>query len=487
VENTLEKIITKSKIICTLGPSTASSEQIKDLANIGMDCARINFSHGTLKYKADLFNIIRQELPELSILCDIQGPKIRIGKVKEGGVILKRGNNLVVTNEEIMGTEDKITISYSRLPEEIESGELIYINDGIVCLKTEEIRDNEISCSILTGGFISTRKGVNLPTTEISLKVPTEKDIEDLKLIAELDPEFVALSFVGTAEDVVKIRDVLAGYGNKCIKLISKIERPVAVKNFDSILEVSDGIMVARGDLGVELPFEEVLPVQKDMIKKANIAGKPIIVATQMLESMIKAPVPTRAEVSDVFNAIEDGADAVMLSAETASGDYPNEAVAIMERVIKSSEALIPKRDPDDYDSENVTIAEIIGHLVYSACKEFTEMGYSKGKIVCITHTGHSARMISKYRPNLPIIGVTPEINTARELKLQWGVEPLLLTQMNEIDKTRDKIKVAVKACLENGYITKNENLIIAGNFFDLPNQTNMISIFTSDDVLALD
>jgi len=250
---------------------------------------------------------------------------------------------------------------------------------------------------------------------------------------------------------------------------------------------VSDGIMVARGDLGVELPPEEVLPVQKDMIRKANIAGKPIIVATQMLESMIKAPVPTRAEVSDVFNAIEDGADAVMLSAETASGDFPKEAVTIMERVIKSSEALIPNRDPDDYDSEDVTIAEIIGHLVYSACKEFSEMNYSKGKIICITHAGHSARMISKYRPNLSIIGVTPEINTARELKLQWGVEPLLLPEINDIDKTRDKFKGAIKACLENGYITKDEKIIIAGNFFDLPMKTNMISIFTSEDVLALD
>ena len=483
----MEKKITKSKIICTLGPSTDSLEQIKELAKIGMDCARINFSHGTSEYKSDLFKTIRQELPELAILCDIQGPKIRIGRVQENGLVLKTGNKIVITTEDIIGSEDKITISYSRLPEEITRGDLIYINDGVVCLKAEDIRDNEIICRIITGGFISTRKGVNLPNTEISLKVPTEKDIEDLKLIAELDPEFIALSFVGTAEDVIKIREIFAGYGNTNIKLISKIERPVAVQNFDSILAESDGIMVARGDLGVELPFEEVLPAQKKMIKKANIAGKPIIVATQMLESMIKAPVPTRAEVSDVFNAIEDGADAVMLSAETASGDYPQEAVAIMERVIKGSEALIPKRDPDDYDSEDVTIAEIIGHLVYSTCKEFTEMGYSKGKIICITHTGHSAQMISKYRPNLPIIGVTPEINTARELKLQWGVEPLLLPEMDEIDKTRDKIKVAVKACLERQYITEKENLIIAGNFFDLPNKTNMISIFSSDEILALD
>jgi pyruvate kinase len=483
----LEDNITKSKIVCTLGPATSEPEQISALAELGMDCARINFSHGTLDYKSEIFNAVRAQVPGLSILCDIQGPKIRIGRVKEGGVVLKSGGKLQVTTEDIEGTEEMITINYSKLPQEIEPGELIYINDGIVCLEAESIQGNEITCKILSGGFISTRKGVNLPNTEISLKVPTEKDTEDLKLIADLDPEFVAISFVGTADDVKKIKEMLAGYGNNSIKLISKIERPIAVENFESILEASDGIMIARGDLGVELPPEKVLPAQKEMIKKANIAGKPIIVATQMLESMVKAPVPTRAEVSDVYNAIEDGADAVMLSAETASGDFPNQAVTIMEKIIRSSEALIPNRDPDDYDSESETISEVIGHLVYSACKEFDDMGYSDGKIICITQSGHSARMISKYRPNLSIIGVTPEINTARELKLQWGVEPLLIPEMSEIDKTRDKIKAAVKACIARGYISEDEDLIIAGNFFDLPGQTNMVSIFSAKDILKLD
>jgi pyruvate kinase len=392
-----------------------------------------------------------------------------------------------VTTEDIEGDENKITISYSRLPQEVAPGELIFINDGIVCLKTESIQGNEIICSIMSGGYISTRKGVNLPDTDISLKVPTEKDVEDLKLIAELDPEFVAISFVGSDADVKTVRDLLSEYGNNNIRLISKIERPIAVENFDSILVASDGIMVARGDLGVGLPPEEVLPVQKQMIKKANVAGKPIIVATQMLESMVKAPVPTRAEVSDVYNAVEDGADAVMLSAETASGDFPEQAVTIMERIIKTSEAMIPPRNPDDYDSENETLAEVIGHLVYSACKEFSDRRYSKGKIICITQNGHSARMISKYRPNLPIIGITPKLNTARELKLQWGVEPLLLPDMNQLDKTREKIKLAVKESLEHGFITEDEELIIAGNFFDLHNKTNMISIFSASEVLSLE
>ena len=482
----MERNITKSKIVCTLGPASSNTEQIRNLAQLGMDCARLNFSHGTLDYKSELFKTVRQTDPDLSILCDIQGPKIRISMVKNGGVVLKSGGKLIITTEEFEGTEEKVTINYPRLPQEIKVGDLIYINDGIVCLRADSIMGSEITCSILSGGFISTRKGVNLPHTEISLKVPTEKDRSDLELIAKLDPEFVAISFVGTAEDVEKIRELLNGFGNNNIKLISKIERPVAVANFDKILAVSDGIMIARGDLGVELPPEDVLPVQKEMIRKANIAGKPIIVATQMLESMVKAPVPTRAEVSDVYNAIEDGADAVMLSAETASGDYPEQAVTIMEKIIKASEALIPSRDPDDYDSENENISEVIGHLVYSACKEFTDMEYTDGKIICITHTGHSARMISKYRPSLPIIGVTPELNTARELRLQWGVEPLLLPELNDFEKTKDKIKAAVTACLDNGYIHQTENMIIAGNFFGLPGQTNMVSIFSAKDIINL-
>lgn len=478
--------ITKSKIICTLGPSSNKSEQIKKLSDIGMDCARINFSHGTKEEKTNLFNTIRKVNDKIAIMCDIQGPKIRIGSVIEGGVILQTGRKITITTKEIVGDKDRVTISYKNLHKEIKTGDLIFINDGIVCIKVKDVKGKEINGSILSGGYISSRKGVNLPSTEISLKVPTVKDKEDLNLIAKLDPEYVAVSFVGTKNDVKKVRNLLSKYGNDSIKLISKIERPVAVDNLDSILEVSDGIMVARGDLGVELPTEKVLPVQKEMIRKSNIAGKPIIVATQMLESMVSSPVPTRAEVSDVFNAIEDGADAVMLSAETASGKFPREAVTIMERIIRVSETLIPKRDPDEYDSENETIAEIIGHLVFSACQEFTDMGYKKGKIICLTRSGYTARMISKYRPPLPIFGITSVINTARDLKLVWGVEPVLLPRLRKADKTISRIKIAVEECLKRKYIEKSEKLIIAGNFFNFPSQTNMVSIFTAEDVIKL-
>lgn len=478
--------ITKSKIICTLGPSSNTKEQIQKLAGIGMDCARINFSHGTKEQKVELYNTIRDADNKLAVMCDIQGPKIRIGNVVEGGVVLKNGNKIIVTTDEIVGNEDRVQINYKKLPTEINIGDLIFINDGIVCLKAEAVENNEIQCSILSGGYISSKKGVNLPSTEISLKVPTDKDKEDLNLIAELDPEYIAVSFVGDANDVRTIKGILAENGNDKVKIISKIERPFAVDNFDSILEESDGIMVARGDLGVELPPERVLPVQKEMIRKSNIAGKPIIVATQMLESMVKAPVPTRAEVSDVFNAIEDGADAVMLSAETASGDFPNEAVTIMERIIRTSESLIPPREPDEYDSEHETIAEIIGHLVFSACKEFKDMSYEKGKIICLSSSGYTAKMISKYRPPLPIFGITAYKRTEREMRMIWGVEPVLIPKLKDADKTITRIKIAVDECLECNFIDGDEKLIIAGNFFDFPSQTNMVSIFSAEDIMKL-
>ena len=481
------KSLTKSKIICTLGPSSHSIEHIKKLSSLGMDCTRINFSHGTKEYKTELFNNVRQADSKLAILCDIQGPKIRIGQVIEGGVLLHRDEKITITTDECIGDQNRISISYDRLPQEIQEGDLIYINDGIVCLKVDQLINHDIMCHVIAGGHISTRKGVNLPLTDISLKVPTDKDIEDLKLIAELNPEYIAVSFVADENDIIKIRNILTGFGNNQIKLIAKIERPVALQNFEKILDVSDGIMVARGDLGVEISPEEVIPVQKSMIKKCNIVGKPVIVATQMLESMIKASVPTRAEISDVYNAIGDGADAVMLSAETASGEFPGEAVAMMERIIRSSELLIPSRNPDAFDSGDVSTSELIGHLVFSASKELADRN-QKGKIICLTRSGYSALMISKYRPNLPIFGITSNLRAKREMRLFWGVEPLLLPEIHEAERTMDRIHIAVKACYENGYVEQDESIIITGsNLFDFTHHTNMISIITVNDVLNSD
>ncbi|ETR71526.1 MAG: Pyruvate kinase [Candidatus Magnetoglobus multicellularis str. Araruama] len=476
--------ITQSKIICTMGPSCHTPEQIRCLADLGMDCTRINFSHGTHEEKIQIFENVRTADDRLAILCDIQGPKIRIGKVEGSGILLKQGHTITVTTDPVEGNKDIINISYEKLPQEASLGDLIYINDGLVCLKIKKIQDNNLLCDILTGGFISTKKGVNLPSTQISLTVPTEKDIDDLKLIARLDPEYVAISFVNDANDIATIRKILADAGNPTIKLIAKIERPFALVNFDEILAESDGIMIARGDLGVEIAPEDVQPVQKELIRKCNIAGKPVIVATQMLESMTHAPTPTRAEVSDVYNAIDDGADAVMLSAETASGKYPEKAVGMMERIIRSAETHMTHADPDDLDSPDRTHSELIGHLVFSACKDLCEN--ASGKIICLTKSGYSARMISKYRPYFGMFGITDTKKAARVMRMTWGVEPVVLPQLETVTANIDRIRLAADECYKRNFIGKDEKVIVTGNhFFNFQQETNMLCIYDLKDILS--
>jgi len=479
--------LTKSKILCTLGPASCSVAEVQTLFDQGMDLARINFSHGNADEKRELFDVVKAVNPTIAILCDIQGPKIRIGEVQKGGAILKRGEMFNLTIEDVVGDETQATITYPEFLKEVKVGDRVFINDGIVCLEVLYIRETLAKCKILTGGAIYTRKGVNLPNTEISLRVPTDKDIDDLKLIAELDPAYLAASFVGNADDVETIRHILASYGNESIKIISKIERPIAVENFREILAVSDGIMVARGDLGVELAAEDVPPVQKEMIRLCNIAGKPIIVATQMLESMTKAPIPTRAEVSDVYNAIEDGADCVMLSAETASGEFPAEAVFTMERIIKVSEDKLPERNPDWYDSKENTISEVIGHLTHQACKQLLSRGNGEGgKIICLTRSGYTARMVSKYRPPFPIFALTPDRRASQEMRLLWAVEPIYLPELDDAAKTLNRIYTAISACYKLGFLTDSERVIVVGDFFNLPSQTNMVSILNVGDIMKM-
>ena len=476
--------ITQSKIICTMGPACHTPEQIRRLADLGMDCTRINFSHGSHEDKIQIFENVRKADDRLAILCDIQGPKIRIGKVQGEGVLLKQGKSIIVTTDSVEGSKKIININYEKLPQEANPGDLIYINDGLVCLKIKKIQDKLLFCDILTGGFISTKKGVNLPSTKISMSVPTEKDVEDLKLIAKLNPEYVAISFVNDANDIATIKKILADAGNATIKLIAKIERPFALDNFDEILKVSDGIMIARGDLGVEIAAEDVQPVQKSIIRKCNIAGKPVIVATQMLESMTQAPTPTRAEVSDVYNAIDDGADAVMLSAETASGKFPEKAVAMMERIIRSAETHMTHANPDDLDGPQRTHSELIGHLVFSTCKALSE--HSTGKIICLTKTGYSARMISKYRPYFAIFGITDTKKSSREMRIIWGVEPFVLPQLKDVISNIDRIRLAAEECYDRNFIGGEDKIIVTGNnFFNFDQETNMICMFDLNDIVV--
>jgi len=467
---------------------------IKDLSGRGMDVARLNFSHGTLQEKEALFRLVRQVDPTLAIMADIQGPKIRIGMIEGDGVSLSVGQKVIVTTLDIVGNKDKFTINLKNLPNEAKPGDPIFINDGLIRLHVDKILSvTDIACTVKVGGIISSKKGVNLPNTQLSVRVPTPKDVEDLKLIAKLDPEYLAISFVQDANDVHNIRKILKDSGNENVKLIAKIERPVSLKNIDEILSASDGIMVARGDLGVEIPFEKLIPAQKMMVRKANIIGKPVIVATQMLESMINAPVPTRAEVSDVYNAIEDGADAVMLSAETAAGKFPRQAVEAMERIIKISEDHIPPRNPDNYDSGGDNLSEIIGHLVHATGEEFREMllpGRNEGdenpgvKVLVLTHSGLSARMVSKYRPAVPIIAATSSERSAREMRLTWGVEPLLIPGIDDESNSFKKIQKSTRAALDASLISEDDTLVIAGNMNYVPAKTNMLVIFKVKDII---
>ena len=332
--------------------------------------------------------------------------------------------------------------------------------------------------------MISNRKGVNIPSGELTQKVPTEKDIKDLEFIADLDPEYVAISFVSGGDDVLHVKKILENYGNNNIKLISKIERPIALDNFDSILEVSDGIMVARGDLGVEIDPDKVPLWQKEMIYKANREGKPIIVATQMLESMISNPIPTRAEANDIYNAVMDGTDTVMLSAETAAGKYPINSVQYMNQIAKTATENMPRRIPDEYDSERLTHTQTLGHAIHSLATEMVELNF-RGKVLVISRRGYGARMIAKYRPPLPIIAITPFKKTARELHLVWGVHPIQIENLDFFNMDAESIiEQSVKYAVENGTLDENEHVVILLVSRKFERRGNLVGLYYVGEIL---
>lgn len=480
----LKKFV-KSKIVCTLGPATESEQMIKALIDAGMSVCRLNFSHGTHENHAEIYNRIRKISNQVAVLCDIQGPKIRIGDMEEP-VTLVPEDKIKITTKDLVGNKDIISISHKGFLNDIEPGDYVYINDGLVKLVVEEVNKPEefARCEVLLGGRISDRKGVNIPSGRLSTKNPTDKDVKDLKFIAALNPEYVAASFVSNAEEVGRVRRILANEGCPDIKIISKIERPVALENFDEILEASDGIMVARGDLGVEIPYNELPLKQKEMIRKCNINSKPVIVATQMLESMTHQARPTRAEVSDVFNAIFDRSDAVMLSGETSIGEYPVETVKTMREIIKSAEQNIPRMNPDKLDSPQQEIYETMGHGIYTISREFKDLNY-RGKIIAITRGGKSARMISKYRPDLPIIGITDNPKTARQMNLVWGVETVFSDKLHLVSGNPEEImRNAMVYLYNNGYMGRSEHVIISIPSRFCPMRSALIALYYIKDVL---
>ncbi len=485
MENNSDIWATKTKIVCTLGPASMEEKILRKMMKAGMDVARLNFSHGTLDEKKSTFNLLRKLSTDqdLAVMCDIQGPKIRLGRMAQPHE-LQAGDEIEITTEDIDGNEKKVSISYKTLAEDLKEGDFVFVNDGIVKLKVTKVLAKSVICKTIAGGVISDHKGVNLPTANLKVEIPTPKDKDALRLIAELKPEYVSASFVSKAADVEAIRRTLRNFGEKDAKIISKIERPLALKNFDEILKVSDGIMVARGDLGVEIPPQDVPVAQKEMIRKCNMEGRPVIVATQMLESMVSQARPTRAEANDVFNAVVDGADAVMLSAETSVGKYPVETITIMNEIATRAENFV-KSIPHEahlFDSINETIVETAGHAVQTVAAEFLKMEYD-AKILCITNSGFTAQMISKFRPNYPILAITHDERVARQLCLVWGVRPLHLKTIEGVAVEEKVLRTIMKAW-EKGYIKETDKVITVSSSSILQNLGTVVGIYQVKDFI---
>ena len=479
---------THSKIVTTLGPATFSTDKLKELASAGADIFRINFSHASEDGEEviELFNRIRKTCPQIGILCDIQGPKIRVGAFKDP-IDLKFGDYYNVYEDDVPGNAEQTCISYKGFLQDIQIGDSIFINDGLIRLDVlKKFKKNGyVKTKVISGGPISSRKGVNIPSGKLSAENPTKKDRKDLKIISKLKPEYVAASFVGKASEVRIIRSILNNLGASKTKIISKIERPIALTNFDEILEISDGVMVARGDLGVEIAAEDVPIRQKEIILKCNKAGKPVIVATQMLESMVKNPVPTRAEVNDVFNAVYDRSDAVMLSGETSVGLWPIKAVANMDKIINRAEEFIPKQNPDAFDSEFPGMYEAAGHAIYEIAEVYKKINF-RGKIVIFTRGGKSCRMAAKYRPTFSIFGITDKKNVARGLNLVWGVKPVYMPELNINDQDSESIlQYGIEELVKYGFVGRKEHVICSVPSTKSEKRGSIIGMYYVEDILS--
>jgi len=468
-------IFRKTKIICTIGPASDSEQMIEKLAMAGMNVARLNFSHGTYGQHAARIQAIRHVSSQLglplAILQDLPGPKVRTGELKEDKVWLKKGEELSLTNKKIIGDEHKVSVSLSSLPRDVNPGDTIFLSDGSIKLVVLGTTSSEIRCEIIIGGALTPRKGVNIPGVRLSASPVTDQDLSHLRFGIEHGVDFVALSFIGEAADVLKVKRFLQAQGAD-VPLIAKIEKQEAVDNIDEIIAEADGIMVARGDLGVEIPLRKVPLIQKQIISKCNRMGKPVIVATQMLESMVYSPYPTRAEVSDVANAILDGADAVMLSEETAVGGYPEEAALMMAKVALEAETALPYRRILSQKVETV-IPQADDAISYAACQIAEQLGAVA--IIAYTSSGSTAQRVAKYRPNVPILAITPKDSIMRKLVLYWGVYPYKVTEYATVEEV---FQQGAELAIQLGLAKKGDVAVVtAGVPFGVPGSTNMLKV----------
>lgn len=450
----------KTKIVATVGPASDSPETIKYFIQAGVEIFRLNFSHGDQEYHSHIFNLIREISNSLrkpvAILQDLQGPKLRIGSFVQDSILLRQDEEVILRLGEVSNEPDVIPIKERELIEALRPGASIMLSDGLIELKVTEKRESEVVCKVVNGGELKSKIGINVPNITINVPSVTSKDIEDLMFGIKLGVDFVAVSFVRKAADVLQVKNILEA-SRVNIPVIAKIEKHEAIDNIDDIVLAADGVMVARGDLGVEIPLEEVPIIQKIIIEKCNRLGKPVITATQMLDSMIRNPRPTRAEVSDVANAIFDGTDAIMLSGETAIGDYPVEAVLTMSRIAEYTESQLKYSDMLRKRAEFSTNSptDAIG---YATCEIAQRLGAKA--IITSTQSGYTARMVAKYRPLQPIIAVTPDEKVQRRLLILWGVSPLL----TKIYTTTDEmIEASVRASLDAGFIRKGDTVILTG------------------------
>jgi len=460
-----------SKIVCTIGPATRSPRMIRKLIQAGMDVARLNFSHGTHEEHAQSITMLRDAAMELkkpiAILADLQGPKIRTGALAGGGtVLLRAGQKFVITTAKVLGDSTRVNTTFQPMPREVKRGDRILLSDGLIELRVESRSHTEVICQVANGGLLGEHKGINLPGVKLRVPALTEKDRADLRFALSKGADYVAVSFVRRPEDVALAKS-LARRGGNSTPIIAKLEKPEAIENLDEILPVSDGVMVARGDLGVEMSPECVPVVQKNIIARAREHRRPVITATQMLESMTENPRPTRAEASDVANAIFDGTDAVMLSAETATGKYPVEAVGMMARIIEEAEASIHEF-PRPAGTERLKVAETIAESVCHASKEL-----HMKLIAVFTHSGFTARLISRYRPLVPIIAFSPEAATRRRMALLWGVTPRTIVDVKKIDALP---ALAEKRLLEERLVRKGDVIaLVAGTPMGVRGTTNIM------------
>ncbi|WP_311482117.1 pyruvate kinase [uncultured Anaerococcus sp.] len=479
------EILKKTKIVCTIGPSSEKPEVLEQLIENGMNVARLNFSHGTHEEHLEKIKTIRRLRRKLNkpiaIMLDTKGPEIRTGNYNVKEIYLKPDDIFTLTTRDVMGTQDIVSVSHKGLPQDVKVGSEIYIDDGLVQLEVIEIKDGtDVVCRVQNNGVLSNHKGVNLPGSKTNLPAITPKDVDDIKFGIENGIDLIAASFVRKKEDVYDIRKVLEDHGGENIKIISKIESQEGVDNIEEIIEASDGIMVARGDLGIEIKTELIPGVQKDIIRRCNAAAKPVITATQMLDSMIRNPRPTRAETTDVANAIIDGTDCVMLSGETAGGKYPVQAVKTMKDICITTEL------SDDfiekvYNTKVITRRNTTNSIARSTCQIARELD-AKAIITC-TSSGNTSRVISKFRPRTTIIAATTTDEVARQLSVVWGVYPLVIKEAHETDEL---IERAIVGGLSEGYLEEGDLTVVsAGVPLGVSGSSNLIKVHVIGDIIT--